>query len=80
MSLMILSLQGGDPVNRCSDLTQQPSDATNTFGLTYGPVSRCVEHGGPWTRTLAGGASVTASSAEEHGCYQVRVKIIRAHS
>ena len=53
----------------CSQAVNQP--AINTHAKTYGPGSRCVEHGRQWFFTVNGVNSTSAVYGG--GCYQVRL-------
>ena len=51
----------------CNQETHQPT--TNLYAETYGPGSRCVEHGRQWFLTMSGTNSTSAVYGG--GCYQV---------
>ena len=51
----------------CNQQTDLPTP--NLFAETYGPGSRCIEHGRQWFQTMSG--TNTTSAVYGGGCYQV---------
>ena len=60
----------------CNQETHQPT--TNLYAETYGPGSRCVEHGRQWFQTMSGTNSTSAVYGG--GCYQVWLCIKLTHT
>ena len=55
----------------CNQETDQPTP--NLYAETYGPGSRCIEHGRQWLQTT----SETNNTSAEYGggCYKVKLMI-----
>ena len=55
-------------VPSCSDSLDLPNP--NAAGESYGPGSRCIEHGQIWNKTVVNNGTVDTNSVGV-GCYQV---------